>query len=263
MNPDLTQQIPGWFLLVLGVVAFLYLGGPLLTYVNLRQSADPNVVRLEATQQALLPAGIRNYLERVENELRVCGFERVDDVALPNQVRNVAANLRLFLHRENQDFASCTAAYSKIGNTWGERLKYVAFTTYFRNGTTFGTSNLSIPGCFPPRPNYRSTKFRTVQSAGELYELHRAVISDEARTGTKELPLLDRFGGDAAAYIRWTMLAEMQDATNSGCLYLNEKEGKYVPTVIGAIVMTWKQLWPWKLFLVRANDKKAAEIVAR
>jgi hypothetical protein len=263
MEPGLMTHVQGW-LWVFGVVlGLLYVGAPLFTYLNLRQSANPNVIRLDASQQALLPAGVRDYFLRVENELRNCGFEPVDDVALPSQVNNVAANLRLFVHRENQDVASCTAVYCKIRDMWSERLKYISFTSYFRSGAVYGTSNSTVAGCFPPRPHYRSTKFRKVYRVAELYDLHRVVIDDESRASKKDLPLVDQFAGDAAAFIRWTMLAELEDAANSGCLYLSEEAGAYRPTLIGAITMTWKQLWPWQLFLVHACNKRGAEIFDR
>ncbi len=245
----------------MAIVGLLYVGGPFLIYLIHRQSADPQVVRLDATQRELLPGAIREYFQCVEEELRGRGFEPVDDVAVPSQIRSVAANLRLFVHQANQDVGGCTAIYSKVGDTWSERLRYVFFSTYFQSGNSYGTLNSTVAGCFPKRPHHHTVKFRKVKGAAELYALHQQVIADER--SKKVVPLLDQFAGDAAAYLRWTMLAEMQDAANSGCLQLSEKAGKYRPTVVGAITMTWKLLWPWKMLLVWAENKRAAQILAQ
>jgi len=250
-----------WLVFVLIFVGILYVGGPLLTYAKVRQAAEPDPIQVD-TDQSPLPSVVQDYFTRVENALRTCGFERVDDIALPNQVTNVAANVRLFVNRENRDSASCTAAYLRSGQTWNFKVKYVQFLTIFRDETVYVTSNSQVLSSFPPRPGCQNNKFPRLANPVQLYEVHQAIVREPSRMRTKSLPLIDEFQGDGVAYQRWSLKRELQDATNAGCLYLHESTQSYRPTLIGAFMMTWKLLWPWKVLQVRERNRNAARILA-
>ena len=129
--------------------AAFYLLTPLITYSTLRQDADPDLVPIDPTQTQL-PQAVQNYFDRVEQALRPCGFTlRVGDIALPNQVPNVAANLRFFVNQETADTASCTAVYAHASGTWTMRSRYVQFSTCYHDESVSFTSNCEVASVFP------------------------------------------------------------------------------------------------------------------
>jgi hypothetical protein len=249
-----------WLVIVLIFFGALYVGGPLSTYLKLRQPAEPKPIRLDPTRTPL-PDSVRDYFDKVENALRSIGFERIDDLALPGHVRNVAANLRLFVNRENQDSASCTAVYVKVGSTWKMKVRYVNFSTFFRDETVYVTSNTGVLSSFPPRPLVHNNRFPDVRNPMRLYEIHQGIITQGVHTQKKTVPLIDEFHGDGVAYQRWSLKREMEDATSAGCLFLDEARQIYRPTLFGAFTMTWKLLWPWKLVQQMQRKRNAAKIL--
>ena len=255
------EQGHDWLVFVLIFVGVLYVGGPLGTYLKLRQSVDPNPIRLDTTRTPL-PVAVGNYFDKVEGALRSIGFEPVHDLALPGHMANVAANLRLFVNRENQDSASCTAVYLKAGSTWKMKVQYVQFVTFFRDETVYLTTNSGVLSSFPARPLVHNNRFPDVRNPMRLYEIHQGIIRDESQMQKKTVPLLDQFQGDGAAYQRWSLKREMEDATNAGCFFLDEARHVYRPTLLGAFSMTWKLLWPWKLIQVMQRKRNAARILA-
>jgi hypothetical protein len=253
------EWIIGYGILIL--VALFYLLMPLITYRKIREEADPDPVRID-THQTPLPPAVRDYFNRVEQILRSCGFKRVDDIAVSSQVPNIAANVRLFVNREKSDMASCTAAYMHVGSTWTMKCQYVQFATRYGDESAYVTSNCDVLLVFPPRPHVHSNQITQVEHAGRLYAVHELITREASRTRKKTLPLFDQFNGDAEAYQRWSIIAELKDATEAGYLYLAESQQAYRPTLLGAVLMTWKLLWPWKQLILLKRQRNAERILA-
>jgi hypothetical protein len=250
-----------WLAVVLIFFGVLYVGGPLGTYRRMRQSAEPDPVRLDLTRTPL-PDAVRDYFDKVENALRSIGFERIDDLALPGQVPNVAANLRLFVNRENQVSASCTAVYLKVGSNWTKKVQNVSYLTCFHDETAYLTTNSDVLPVFPRRPLLSNNRFPDVRNPMRLYEIHEGIVTQGAQAQKKTVPLIDKFHGDGVAYLRWSIKRELEDATNSGCLYLDEAGKIYRPTLLGAFSMNWKLRWPWKFLRLMQQKRNAARILA-
>jgi hypothetical protein len=142
------------------------------------------------------------------------------------------------------------------------KVKYVQFITRFNDETIYLTSNSKVLSSFPPRPGYHTNKFAGVDNPIRLYEIHQGIVREPSQTHKKTLLLIEEFQGDGEAYQRWSLKREMEDAANAGCLYLDESSQSYRPTLVGAFTMTWKLLWPWKLFQLQARRRNAARILA-
>lgn len=239
-----------------------YLVAPLITYRKLREEADPDPVRID-THQTPLPPAVRDYFNHVEQILRSSGFKRVDDIAVSGQVPNVAANVRLFVNHEKSDMASCTAMYANVGSTWTMKSQYVQFATCYCDESTYVTSNCEIIPIFPPRPRVHINQITRVTHPDRLYAVHELITREASRTQKKTLPLIEQFNGDAEAYQRSTMIDELKDAAQAGYLYLAESQQVYRATLIGAVLMTWKLLWPWKQLKLSMRERNADRILAQ
>ena len=52
-------------------------------------------------------------------------------------------------------------------------------------------------------------------------------------------------------------------AQEAGYIRLDWNGEHYVPTLKGAFLMTWKELWPWKMIREKQMEKNAREILGR
>ena len=187
---------------------------------------------------------------------------RVGDIALPNQVPNVAANLRFFVNQETADTASCTAVYAHASGTWTMRSRYVQFSTCYHDESVSFTSNCEVASVFPRRPRVRGNRITQVKNPAQLYAVHRWITREPSQTQKKTLPLIDQFNGDVAAYQRWLLIDELKDAAEAGYLYLSESQHAYRATLRGAFLMTWKLLPPFKQIQLLKRKRKADRILA-
>jgi hypothetical protein len=77
------------------------------------------------------------------------------------------------------------------------------------------------------------------------------------QSGRPRLRLDTDFGGDATRYVAEAVLEEtFRDQIGTG--YLAETAGGFRPTLKGALIMTWQELWPLKN-LRRRRERQHAE----
>jgi hypothetical protein len=115
----------------------------------------------------------------------------------------------------------------------------LVFETRFEDGTKVGTANNQITAGLPSLPETTSLWLPEVRDARQLYRVHDQV-RDRVGLGKKRLSI----GPDPAAFLtagRDHMLARFVE---TGYYYLDEPRGVYRPTWKGAVLMTWRLLWP-------------------
>ena len=118
------------------------------------------------------------------------------------------------------------------------------------------TNNSSELGAFKKLPNEHTAKFWEIQDVRRLYQLHRWLLPRYSRNSRPVL-LLDRdFGGDAVSYISKIALEDsFTKQIPTG--YLRRCPEGFAPTIKGAMLMTWQELWPFKA-IRRARCLRAA-----
>jgi hypothetical protein len=163
----------------------------------------------------------------------------------------------MLVHRQNKDAAFATAAYAQTPQGTHLQTAHLEITTRFRDGALVSTTNRSMIGAFPPRPRQTKTQASMVPEGDRLYRLHEFVLKDIPSSAGKILRLDEEFGGDLVAYMRCSMLEELQDATAAGYMYRSPVEAVYRATWKGAFLMTWSQLWPLKA-IKRAQLQRSA-----
>lgn len=248
-----------------GVFVFLwavlmYVGAPVLIHQTLKQSARPELYPFPPDDPSLPDAEARDF-QAVIDELGPEGFEPVTGLTLPSQTPNVKAVLLLLANRQTKDAAMASAMYAITPAGMRRSVFYVAFATRFRDGSVVQTNNSGVPGSFPPRPGHTVGRLPSVQDAARLYRLHRALVA-RSGSGRKVFRLDEEFRGDAAAYAAATMVEELEDAARAGYMALSPDGETYRPTLKGAFLMTWKQLWPTKGILRAARDRTARRLIA-
>jgi len=269
MSPCIWQtlaELPGepyrWVLLVLlGVIGFFYLAVPLLICGQQKFEARPTMLRFDVDEYEW-PAEIQRLFVESIGELTELGFEVVDGLFLPSAVQNVKTALVLLVHPDEVDAAMVTAMYAQPVSASSLKTLYVEFSTTFDDGSIYDVNNSSQMGSFPRREEMHLCQLVKVQDVRSLYCVHQAVLRHAGRNQSqKVLPLDEQFDGDAVAYLQHAMEREFQAASEQGYLKRASDGRSYQPTLKGAYLMVWKELWPWKLVRKHHRDMQARAVL--
>jgi hypothetical protein len=158
------------------------------------------------------------------------------------------------LRRDGGDAACAAALYTKSGGT---RLRYLELFTRFAGGETIATNNSRQPRVWAPARGRRVEQFPGVREPALLYRIHQARLAD-APAAPREDPFA---GGDVAAVLRQGMLREITAQLEAGYVYVDPR-GAYRPTWKGAVLMTWRLLWPMKAIARARLRRRATALVA-
>ena len=237
------------------VVVVPYVLGPILIFTIQRFRVPPNIVPLAPVTDPL-PMEARQYFSEVFTTLTREGFELEGTMGLLDVVPNVQCILALYVQRRTGDQAMSTLIVANAAGAATLKTRYVEFVTRFDDGTVVQTNNSREMSSFPKLSNEHTAKFWEIQDVRRLYQLHRLLLPRFARSRRPVL-LLDRdFGGDAVAYVSKVAL-EDDFAKQVSTGYLRRCPQGFAPTIKGAVLMTWQELWPFKA-IRRARCLRAA-----
>jgi hypothetical protein len=125
------------------------------------------------------------------------------------------------------------------------KTSYVEFVRRYDDGIVVQTNNSSELSSFKRMPAEFTTKFWEIRDIRRLNRLHR-VLSDRFRERGQPVNQLDtKYEGDALRYVAQAVLEDtFRDQVGTG--YLAEDPNGFRPTLKGAWIMAWKELWPIK-----------------
>jgi hypothetical protein len=260
-NIHLLQALLPLLWIGLFLILIIYVGGPVMIRMTLKQAAEPEVIPFPLDHPSL-PTEVARAFHTVTEQLRPEGFEPVAALALPRQMANVKAILLLLANRKARDIALATTIYGAAPGATPTLVAYVEFVSHFRDGTVVATNNTATAGVFGPRPTHTMGRFPWVQDVRRLYELHRALVARHG-TGDKRLRLDEEFHGDACAAMARSLIEELEAQIPTGYLYLSPEEKVYRATWKGAFLMTWKLLWPMKAIRQKQRERQARRLMAQ
>jgi hypothetical protein len=260
---DLLTSTLGWacagLVLVAGIMGLMYVGGPLLIYFTHRQAARPNLVSFKPGVTPL-PADVDQFFHSTSWALAQQGFEIVTGMFLPSQVENVVVALIYMVNRQERDGAIGVALHNKAPGM-NTTMFHTEFVTRYKDGRVVQTGNAQTLSAFPTPPECVNSFFPSVSDPVELYRLHQALCRRHGG-GQKVLKLDEQCGGDCLRYMIESILEELDAATKAGYMQLDSAAGVYKPTVKGAILMTYGELWPYKSVRIRRRLSRERELLA-
>ena len=253
-------MIPEWLYglggLVLCVLLVPYVLGPILVFFTLRFRMPPTVVAVDPRVHPL-PAEARNYLAEAYRELTADGFELVGTMFLPDMVPNVKALFAIYANRPSADMAMSAIMVAQSGMGGELRTSYVEFVRRYDDSVVVQTNNSSELSSFKRMPGEYTNKFWQVRDIRQLYRLHQLLSDRFRQRGQPTFRMDSEFGGDAVQYVAQAVLQEtFRDQVGTG--YLSEDSNGFRPTMKGAWIMAWQELWPVK-GIRRWREKQRAE----
>lgn len=247
-----------WILpaILLAMILLPYILGPLLTYIGQRYTVPTEIVPIDPATHPL-PANVRARFAEGFEKLTSAGFELAGIVSLPKLVPNVQALCAMYIDRRTCDMANTTYI---IGQSFPEPLilHYTEFVTRYKDGMVVQTNNSSEIGAFPTPPEVHTLQFWNISDALQLHalhQLHRKQCEAQQHRANPPLNRLDEeFGGRLERYFAIAVMEEVfAGQLTTG--YLTRTPTGFRPTIKGALIMTWQNLWP---FLNIRKHRRAA-----
>jgi len=248
----------GWGLVLLGIIAFCYIGGPLLVHMSLRQPARPAFEVLDETRLRQLPEPVRDFFQQTTGELAGAGFTPA--AYLFHQDPNTAgatAVLALLENRAARDAAIAVAMYVSTSGSPKLKQTYVEFATEFAGGGEISTGNSPELHVMAELPEKRVLRFPEIREAARLFEIHRRLVVRDAAGRAKTFRAK---GEGPAEFMRRNMQQDLAAQAEAGYFYLAEAAGVYRPTWKGAFLMAWKLLWPVSAILRMRRRRRNVEL---
>ena len=245
-------------LLLLGLVPFVL--GPVLIYFTHKQAASPELVPFTPGQTPL-PANVDKFFSDACWALDADGFKIVTGMFMPKQIEHVIAGLVYVVNRHEHDSAIVVAIHAEPPGMMPFTQLHVEFVTRFKNGRLVQTANAQALSAFPPPENAVNTHLPSLQDLRQLYRIHRAQVKLHG-SGEKILRLDDDFQGDAVRYMQFALIEELDNACRAGYMQLDAAQSVYRPTIKGACLMTWQELWPFKGIRLAGRRRREAKLLA-
>ena len=244
--------------IVLFVVLLFYVLGPVLVRFTLKQPIAP---AFQPVQLEGLPPEAQDFLSDAARRLAPLGFEPAQTCVLLQ--KDIGTILMLLVHREARDTAMATAMYVRITAGQDKLLKllrktYVEFCTEFSDDSELCTNNSPELGTFPQAPDKQVCQLPHVKDADALHGIHQEMLRRRKTQAAKVIPE----PGRELEHLREGWARDLERQAERGYLVRSERQGVYRATWKGALLMTWKLLWPVSA-VRRSRLRREAEAAAR
>ncbi|MCA9009233.1 MAG: hypothetical protein KDB01_05770 [Planctomycetaceae bacterium] len=242
-------EIPGILVTVAVITIAYFFGPPILIYRTQRFRRNMNLLEFDPET---IPTSriIEVYFDDAIEEMEKIGFECLGEYALPDVVPNACAVVQLHRNVRTRESAMVSTVWGVADGIVQQRIQYVEFVCRFQNDKLrmIQTSSISRCSSFPDRRDEVNSRLPHVKSTIDLYHYHERLMQRHDPGTKRELRVDDEFHGDAMEFLRQVVLVECFDAQiETG--YLQPCDVGWRPTIYGAIMMTWKELWPMKAVL--------------
>ncbi len=242
-------EIQGILVTAVVITLAYFFGPPILIYSIQRFRRNMKLLEFDP---ATIPNSriIEQFFDEAIEDMEKIGFECLGEYALPDMVPGASAVVQLHRNVRTRESAMVSTVWAVADGMVQQRIQYVEFICRFQNDRVrmIQTSNISRCGSFPDRRDEVNSRLPHVKSTVDLYHYHERLMQRHDPGAHRELRVDDEFRGDALEFLRQVVLIECFDA-QIATGYLQPCAVGWRPTVYGAIIMTWKELWPMKAIL--------------
>ena len=204
-----------------------------------------------------MTADARAAFRRVEDGLKPLGFDLVAVLSLLGRVVNVDGFLGLYRNAKTKEAARFVLTVA-TGPGTRRTSRVLAYITTFGDGTEVSTANRKsvrpVPAQGPPIVAYNIPQ---ADDAAELLAIHRALVdrSDGGRIR------VDPVGDDPLGYQEAIEHRQTEYLETRGLFRLHAEAREIRPTWRGAVLVTWRLLWPLNPLLLAAERRAGARLV--
>jgi len=231
------------------LIAFLIpaVAAPVAIRLVLKEPIHP---KIEGYDLANLTQETQNFFFQLWKALEELGFSWAGSYVWHAKVDMFIVGLK---HENRRDRATIGYCLGPAGD-----LRFIIFKTEFKPAGSLETTNSPLSGVFPRLPDVRSFRFPEIKNPARLYALHGALVKKYYDLREPDFPE----DGTEIDRLKKGMVKNNEKLVKIGYYYLDKKGDFFRPTIKGACLMTWKQLWPISA-IRNALDRRRAEALVR
>ncbi|HEY7087721.1 MAG TPA: hypothetical protein VH518_06495, partial [Tepidisphaeraceae bacterium] len=183
------------------------------------------------------------------------GFDIIAYFRMPNLTPNVEGFVALWANRQRGQGATTVVIKSAVQTKF-----YTEFLTRLaKEPFAVLTNNSTDVGAFKKTSRKDVMSAPMVQDIQQLYKLH---MYREQKFGlTPAKPRFLAAMGQEVDYYAHATAVEIRRQVETG-YFIHAGNDVYIPTIVGAFMMTWKQLPPIKNMLASARNRRAQQALA-
>ncbi len=220
-------------------------------------TADPNYEPFDL-QSEQTPRPVTESVAAISPQLEALGFTNRGHFRISNPTTSGGVHVTLFENRQARQYAKLFSASIMAGGVSTVKTTSLAFFTDFDDGLTLVTANNKTRPLTPRiRIHEGSLAFPWIGDPRRLYEIHNACITHFGTGASRvDIPIKDPID-----FLRKSHLKETAKFAESGYYYLDEDARVYRLTWRGAILGTWKLLWPIKPIRAALASRRSARVL--
>jgi hypothetical protein len=248
---------PPLFVLLAAAVVAPWIASPFKLKRIHWTTANPHYEPLDV-QSKQIPRVVTESSAAISPQLEALGFTNRGHFRISGSVPNGGVHVTLFENRQALQYAKLFSAFLTAGGVPTVKTTSLAFFTEFDDGLTLVTANTKTRPLVPRiRVHEGSLSFPWINDPRRLHEIHDACITHFGHRASRIQIDIE----DPIDFLRKSHFKETAKFAESGYYHLDEHAGVYRPTWRGAILMSWKVLWPVKPIRAVLAARRSARVL--
>lgn len=248
--------------IVIGIVAAYLFLPVLLIYMAQKFRRNMQILPFDPKTVPGSKKMTRYFDESIEAMAEI-GFECLGEYALPDLMPNAKAVAQIYRNETTCETAMVNSIWGIADGSVVARTQFAEFICRFDHSDVhlIQTNNATMLGAFPDAPKNLTFRLPQMEQIDSLYVCHTRLMERHAPTARRVSRLEHEFHGDAQKFLQHVVLIECFDRQiTTG--YLQATEDGWRPTIYGALLMTWKELWPFKQLRIAALMRRGLKLEA-
>lgn len=238
------MEIVEW--IIIGMAIFFgiqYLFAPIIVFWSqkLPENYSFNLLESEKFLSERTPVFIE-----LHKEIQDSGFEYIGSSEL------IMSNASMYFSIYN-NFSKKIACTLVTAQSVPVKSTYIEFTQMYKNGSVLNVSNAPIINVYPKSEYRLSFRFPMVNDFGQLLELAEKLINSNKQSEEK----ITFIRGDEFKTVESYLNRELSELIERDWVQSIITAGHRRLTVKGALLMTWKMLWPIKQILNKIDISRS------
>ena len=224
----------GWLILIIWL--------PIRVHKKLVVPAEPVI---EVAEESEVPDELRELYRRLATDLAEAGFEEIGWLRSDGLTPDTVSFMGLVRHDDERviGLAGGVVRETEAGAVLDD--SYLELSTELTDGRELMTNNSDAMGTFHPRPERLIASFIEIDDPLELYRLHLKGLSELGTVARSPLPA----PGDLTARLERDAVELFEGQVEEGYFYRDAESRTFRVTWKGAMIMSWKHVWPLSLVL--------------
>lgn len=237
-----------------GVVLILWLGWRyFVVSLRLRKKLwQPADARFQQFDLGDLPPDLVSAFHSAAQQLVSLGFSAIAHLKNREDTKGQDSAISLWTNELQGDVAQVIVVRVR-GNGARKTFPATAFRQDYDDGTGLATISRTKSAVLPKDPSIDAVVCSGIWDLCRLYEFHKARTAGCQSGRIPQVPAV----GQGCEYQAGLWTRTYSRLCESGYYRLSADRDRYVPTLKGTFLMTWRLFWPWKQLRLRARDRRA------